>query len=221
MKPKSWWWVALAGAVAISVPAVITHAQAPAGFDQMLHAATDDLADWLQPGDEGVAGQDEMGGGEMGHDVVMRRGPGMGMGGGMGPGGHGPGMGPGLEMRLAALDLTDEQKTKLEAIHERSQRKNIQSRADIQIARLDLRKLLRADNPDRRAIESQIDKVSSMQATMQKANLGAMFEARSVLTDAQRKKLQEMRHDWPQMGGPHMRHGDSSERSRPDAHGSD
>ena len=187
----------------------------------MLDAATDDLAAWLQPGDEDGLGHDEMGGGGMDHDVVMRHGPGMGMGGGMGPGGRGPGMGPGLGMRLAALDLTDEQKTKLEAIHERSARKNIQSRADIQIARLDLRKLLRADNPDRRAIESQIDKVSSMQAAMQKANLGAMFEARSVLTDAQRKKLKEMRQEWPQMGGPHMRHGDGDGRSRPDAHGSD
>jgi protein CpxP len=208
MKRMNWWWVALAGAVAMSAPAANTFAQAPAADEEVFEAPVDGpltLAeeDFMGPG--GPAG----GGDEMERHFVMRYGPGggRGMGMGMAPGGHGMGMGPQFGMRLQALDLTDEQKAKIEAIHERAQRKNIQGRADLQVAQLDLRKLLRAENPDRRAIETQIDRVSALQAGMHKANLGVMFETRALLTETQKKQLQEMR-------GQRMRRGDAKEKPK-------
>jgi Spy/CpxP family protein refolding chaperone len=207
MKRMNWWWVVLAGAVAMSVPMAKTLAQTPAADEEVFEAPVDGPLTLAEEDFMGPPGG-PAGGDEMDRHFVMRYGPGGGRGMGMGaPGGHGMGMGAGFGMRLQALDLTDEQKTKIEAIHERAQRKNIQSRADLQVAQLDLRKLLRAENPDRRAIESQIDRVSALQVGMHKANLGVMFETRALLTEAQKKQLQEMR-------GQRMRHGDAGEKPK-------
>jgi len=88
----------------------------------------------------------------MGSGAMMRHGPGFRqrrMGGGMG---FGPRM-------AEELNLTADQREKMKAAHERQQRKAIQARADIQLARLDLRKLMQADKPDPKAIDAQIDRI--------------------------------------------------------------
>lgn len=132
--------------------------------------------------------------------IVIRRGPGMrgGMGMGMGRGmrlhrgmGMGRGMGRGFGMAFARLDLTDAQREKLEGIHERQQRKAIQARADLQIARMDLRKLMRADAPSATAINAQLDKLGRMRTEMQKSHVATFLEARALLTPEQLKQLRE------------------------------
>lgn len=120
------------------------------------------------------------GGGRMGG------GPGMGRGG---PRGRGPG--GGHFAMLAGLDLTAAQQEKVAAIHERVQRQGIQLRADLELARLDLRKLMHADKPDTRAIDAQIDKLSALRASMQKAHAAAMVEVHGLLTPEQLQKLKE------------------------------
>jgi len=117
---------------------------------------------------------------------AMGRGPGMGPGG---PMGHGPG-GP-LAM-LAGLDLTDAQKEKVAAIHERVQRQGIQARAYLELAQLDLGKLMHADSPDPRAIDAQIDKLSALRAGQQKAHAAAMIEVHGLLTPEQLKKARTL-----------------------------
>ena len=134
--------------------------------------------------------------GAMAHDPGMG---GFGMHGGpMGRGGrfmHG-GMGPAL---LGQLDLTAEQREKMRAAHEREQRKAIQARADIQLARLDLRKLMQAEKPDARAIDAQIDKIATMRASLQKSHVATMLEFRASLTSEQQKKLRELHQQGPGM----------------------
>ena len=78
-----------------------------------------------------------MAGGRAGRSMMMRR---------------------GLAMRFAALDLSDQQRDKLRDIHEQAARKSVQRRADMQLARMDLQKLMRADTPSASAINTQIDK---------------------------------------------------------------
>jgi Spy/CpxP family protein refolding chaperone len=129
-----------------------------------------------------------------------------------GPGGMGPGMrhgggrmfnrrgAMGMRLRLAQLDLTDAQRTKLRDLHEAQARKAIQRRADMQLARMDLRKLMRADKPDVGAVNAQIDKIARMQAEGMKAAFETRIQARAVLTPEQLKKLQApmdpmMRHE--------------------------
>ena len=134
-------------------------------------------------------------------DDDIGSGPGFGMGGpgrgmGMGPGrGRGlhrmGGRGPGqrLHAALAELDLSDAQREKLAAIHDRQRRKAIPVRAGIETAMLDLHQLLRVDDPDQGAIDRQIDEVAGLRADLRKAQLASLLEARSVLTAEQRKKL--------------------------------
>src|SRR5262245_9249293 len=74
----------------------------------------------------------------------------------------GPGAFPGAPRAIqrsgliAELKLTDSQRKRIGEILARQIRQAIQARAALQVARLDLRKLLREESPDRRAIEGQI-----------------------------------------------------------------
>lgn len=111
----------------------------------------------------------------------MRGGPGMGRGG---PGG--------AEFR-EKLNLSDDQKAKLADIRDRHERAGIPIHGDLRIASLDLRKLMRADKPDQRAIDAQIDRIASLRATLHKARVAGMLEARAVLTPAQQKLMKEHR----------------------------
>ena len=101
--------------------------------------------------------------------------------------------GPRLERLAKELDLTGAQRTKMREAGERQMRRGIQERADLAISRLDLRQLVRADKPDQRAIDAQVDKIAGMRAQLQKERLAMMLEMRSMLTDAQRSKLKELR----------------------------
>ena len=148
--------------------------------------------------DDPPAGQPGMwmgGGGWMGGGFGMHRGPGM-QGGGfegrrmMGPIGlllHGGGP---LAERL---NLTGTQREKLRGIGDDLARKMIRSRADLQLARLDLAELLAGDNPSRTAVEERVDAVSRIQASMAKTAITARLDAREVLTAEQWKQLREMR----------------------------
>lgn len=138
--------------------------------------------------------------------------PGAGHGGAALHGGRGHGMGAGAGMRRGGpggaelrqkLNLTDDQKSRIADIHDRQERAAIPVRGDLRIASLDLRKLMRADKPDQRAIDAQIDRLASLRATLHKARVATMLEARSVLTPAQQKLMRE--HRGGMMG--HMREG--------------
>jgi Spy/CpxP family protein refolding chaperone len=175
-----------------------------------------------------------MGHGMMGHGMAQGMGPGMGPGAGRdGPGaaaphgdmGSGPGDGPddGLGMgqgiaMLHQLDLTPAQREKFADIHERAMKQNIQAGADLQIARLDLAKLMRAETPDGRAIDAQIDKLAGLRAGIQKSRVAALLEARALLTPEQQKKLRELRAGMhpgmgPGAGGQRMMGGRGGHRS--------
>ncbi len=154
------------------------------------------------PGEHGpMAGGPPMGGRHMG--------PG-GMHGGMGPGGPrgmrgGPGKrsgmgmrhgGPGMHggmmhARLAQLDLSTSQRERLTTIREGQARTAIQMRADLQLARLDMAKLMRAQNPDQSALNAQIDRMARLRADAAKTRLSGHLEMRSVLTAEQIKKMHE------------------------------
>jgi len=127
--------------------------------------------------------------GGMGRGLRMGRGMGLHLGMGMGPGRGAGGFGMGFG--FARLDLTDAQREKLADLHERQQRKAVQARADMQLARMDLRKLMRAESPSSTAINAQIDKLSRMRADMQKSHVATFLEARDLLTPEQRKQLRE------------------------------
>jgi len=120
---------------------------------------------------------------------------------GMHRGGHARGM----LARWAQLDLTEAQRTKLRDLHEAQARKAVQRRADMQLARMDLHKLLREDRPSSASVNAQIDKLTRLHADQLRAMVDTRMQARSLLTPEQAKQLRErpgparMRHemgDW-------------------------
>ena len=95
----------------------------------------------------------------------------------------------GRDMMMRELDLTKEQRDKIADLRDRQQRRAIDLRAQIQTAQLDMRKLMRADKPEKAAIEKQVDKLSRLRADLQKSQIGTMLEVRDVLTPEQREKM--------------------------------
>ena len=167
------------------------------------------LGDFEHSGvDSPMAMHDEAEGGPGAPDMSMgHSGP-----GGMGHGGMGPGMDGGagmhggmgmhgglammhrgrgrmMHMRMAQLDLTDAQRDKLHALHEANARKAVQRRADVQLAQMDLRKLMRADKPEQTALNAQVDRIAKLRADGVKAAIDTRLQARTVLTPEQWKKL--------------------------------
>ena len=134
---------------------------------------------------------------------AMHGGPGFGSGHGM-RGGMRMRRGMRLDRMIGQLDLTAAQREKLKLVREREARKAIQTRADIQLARLDLRQLMEADKPDQRSIEAQIDKIAALRTGLEKSRVATMLEIRASLTAEQQKKLKELREQGPQMRNRQM-----------------
>ena len=202
MKTK---WMSWSMAVALSLAAIATTALAQ---DRPVPGPREDAA-----GDErGVDGLEDLDGLDLLLAADVAAGPGRGQGG---PGARGAGMrrGPGIghggpagaEFR-EKLNLSDDQKAKLADIRDRNERATIPIHGDLRIASLDLRKLMRADKPDSRAIDAQIDRIASLRASLHKSRVAGMLEARTVLTPAQQKLMRE--HRGGMMGhGMHEGHG--------------
>ncbi len=82
--------------------------------------------------------------------------------------------------RLAdQLKLTSTQRDQLSDIGDNLMREQIESRANLQLARLDLKKLLRSDSPSRSAIDAKISSITGIQAGMMKAAVSAKFAVRT------------------------------------------
>ena len=89
------------------------------------------------------------------------------------------------------LGLTDDQVERLHKIGIDAEKASIQNRANLELGHLELRELLRADNPDRDAIMKKLDEVNSLHGQMEKQRVGTLLDARAVLTPEQLKKVKE------------------------------
>ena len=100
-----------------------------------------------------------------------------------------------------ALGLSDEQVARLHKIGVDAQKASVQTRADMQLRRIELRELMRADNPDQSAIMAKLDEVNALQGKMQKQRVETLLAARSVLTPEQLKKVKTLMEN-RRAGGP-------------------
>ena len=97
--------------------------------------------------------------------------------------------------RMAALNLSQSQKDRIAQVRESHQKEMIQSRADLELAQLEFRKLMRADNPNKRELNAQIDRMASIRADMMKSRVDQRLQVRDILTPDQRAKLREGKWD--------------------------
>ena len=89
----------------------------------------------------------------------------------------------------AYLNLTDQQVTSLHQISVESAKASIRTHADLELRRIELHELLRADNPDHDAVMRKVQEVSDLRGQMAKQHMETMFTARNVLTPEQIKKV--------------------------------
>ncbi len=142
------------------------------------------------------------GAGGFGHGQIHH---GTSMSGGYGTGGspHKSGHGPHqsasefIEHMLKfkePMAITDDQVAKLQTIKTDFEKTKIKMKADMQLVSLDLHGLLRDDQGDLGAVESQLKHLYEIRAGLYLASVKAGRDAKSVLTDEQRARMKTV-HD--------------------------
>ena len=97
---------------------------------------------------------------------------------------------PGGEM-FERLKLTDDQRNQIEKLRIDFQKQQIAQRGKLETAQLELRQLMRADNPDKTAIEKKITEVSQLGAQTRIGHFNQMLSIRKILTPEQQKMARE------------------------------
>ncbi len=120
------------------------------------------------------------------------------------------GAGNGPQTMLSELNLTVEQEKQMQDLRFDRETVTIKLRAELQQERLLLRKLRQADDPNKKKLYAQIDKVGAIKIKMDKSRVDHMLKVRKVLTVDQFKVFsQTMRH---QMGSRKGQREDMSNR---------
>ena len=128
-------------------------------------------------------------------------GPGM-MGGGPGYGrGYGPrgGYGPGGG-NLDSLNLSDEQREKIQAVQEESRQKNWTTMGQVRSETFKLRGMYNSDKLDANALAEQQKKVDALRLQMLASRVASHNQVEAVLTPEQRKQFRQFRPHWLQDG---------------------
>ena len=104
------------------------------------------------------------------------------------------------------IGMTPEQAQKIRTETFDFREAQIRNRADVQVKMLQLSELMSAENPDRGAINSKLEEISSAKLVQAKAAVNFHLDMRAALTPDQKLKLQQMRKDFFQHrfgpGGP-------------------
>ncbi len=115
-------------------------------------------------------------------------------------------MGRGMQF-MKKLNLTEEQQKQVSDIHLNVQKQLVADRAKEQTARIELRQLLKADNPDRSAIEKKMNEIADVTVQMKMRHLDAWYAINKLLTPDQQKQWKKMLEMIPTMGQRGMRQG--------------
>lgn len=120
---------------------------------------------------------------------------------GFGPPGHGHGRGggmggkfkPGFIEKIAAeLGVSASTVRKIKDLAFKSEQQHIKLRAEVDMARLELRRLMDADQPNVGQVMKQVEAVGRVETELKKNRIGLMLAVRGHLSPAQRDKLQQI-----------------------------
>ena len=109
--------------------------------------------------------------------------------------GHGQGMGIGMGMGLMqckALNLTDDQRGKMEQLTFDHQSRMIDLRAQVEKARLEKRHAMMADNPDKTRVLSAARELNRIQGQIAEERINHRFAVRDILTAEQLETLKSL-----------------------------
>ena len=90
------------------------------------------------------------------------------------------------------LNLTDDQRKAMDGILQDHKMKLIDLRANLQRAEVELEPMIKADTPDAKAIEAQIDRIVTARADLERANSRFLLDIRMQLKPEQWRQLQTL-----------------------------
>ena len=88
---------------------------------------------------------------------------------------------------MGKLNLTDEQKKDVEKIHFDEAKQAIAQKAKVETARVELQQILKADTPDKSAIEKKINEIASLKVQMHMIKVNSWFAVNKLLNPEQQK----------------------------------
>ena len=91
------------------------------------------------------------------------------------------------------LGLTDEQTEKLHQLRVEARKAAVRNRADLQVRRIELGELLRADSPSKAQVDRKVQEITKLQGAAFAARINTMLSAKAILTPEQRAKARELR----------------------------
>ena len=94
----------------------------------------------------------------------------------------------------AELNLSEEQQEQMEELRFSHEKSMISMRSKVQLEQLELKKLKRADEPNKKKIHAQIDKVGAAKTAISKTRADHQLEIRKVLTEDQYKIFRKGMH---------------------------
>jgi len=98
-----------------------------------------------------------------------------------------PVWGKGPHKIIEQLKLTEVQKKDFDKIHLEMEKQEIAQKAKNETARVELRQLLKADNPDKSAIEKKLNEIAGLEAQMHMIRIDYWFAINKLLTPEQQK----------------------------------
>lgn len=119
--------------------------------------------------------------------------------------GRGPGRGPGFDMSSrmlamlesdrvkAELNLTEQQVAQLHQIALEGEKASVKARAELRVRGLELRELLRADQPEREAVMKKVQEITELRGQMMRQHVESLLAAKTVLTPEQQQKFRSLR----------------------------
>jgi len=127
------------------------------------------------------------------------------------------GAGEGRETMVTELKLSAEQEQQMQDLRFAREAKAIDLRADLQQERLKLRKLRQADEPNKKKLYAQVEKIGSVEVKMDKSRIDHLLAVRGVLTEEQFKIFnQSLQRQFGQRGERGDKRDQQSKRFHPD-----
>jgi Spy/CpxP family protein refolding chaperone len=93
---------------------------------------------------------------------------------------------------LEKLNLTDAQKKDFQNLNTDFAKQRVEQQSKIKLAAIDLRSLMKADTPDKAAIEKKINEISDLQAQNRLLRVDHWFAVNKILNPDQQKLWKEM-----------------------------
>jgi len=91
------------------------------------------------------------------------------------------------------LNLTDEQKTKLESLREEWVKEKIKISGDLRIAKMELRNLLAKKDTPEANILAKVDEITNLQNKMIKSRVSFQVKSRNIFTEEQWEKVKKLK----------------------------